>query len=77
VYYYGVETGENAGGTLTVNDAPSDDLAMRRVFGPDTYERTQGTIASDTEEYKVSVALTGECNLDLRIAGGIEYIWTV
>ncbi len=76
VYYYEVITEENSGGTLTVAD-PLSKEAMKRVFGPNTFESTLGTIPSESGEWKVTVVLGGESYLRLRIAGGIEYIWTV
>ena len=76
VYYYEVITEENSGGTLTVAD-PLSKEAMKRVFGPNTFESTLGTIPSESGEWKVTIALGGDSYLRLRIAGGIEYIWTV
>ena len=76
VYYYELITEENSGGTLTVAD-PLSKEAMKRVFGPNTFECTLGTIPSESGEWKVTLALAGNSYLKLRIAGGIEYIWTV
>ncbi|UCF08811.1 MAG: hypothetical protein JSW28_03720, partial [Thermoplasmata archaeon] len=76
IYYYNIVTGDNAGGTLTITD-PASDESVRHGFGSNTVESTLGTIPSDSGEWKVQLVLTGEADLDLRIAGGIEYIWTV
>jgi hypothetical protein len=76
VYYYEVVTGENSGGTLIVAD-PLSKESMKKVIGPNTFENTLGTIPSQSGEWKVSLALRGDSDLELQIAGGIEYIWTV
>ena len=76
VYYYEVSTEENSGGTLTVAD-PLSKEAMKRVIGPNTFECTLGTTPSESGEWKVTIALGGDSYLKLRIAGGIEYVWTV
>lgn len=76
VYHYDVETGDSSGGAITVTD-PGSDSAMRRSFGPNTFERTLGTIPSESGEWGVTVVIGGESNLELRIAGGIEYTWIV
>ena len=76
VYYYEVTTKDNSGGALTVAD-PLSTEAIKRVFHPNTLECTLGTIPSESGEWKVNVALAGESYLKLRIAGGIEYMWTV
>lgn len=77
VYHYEVLTEDNSGGTLVVKDPTSTVEAMRRVFGPNAFESSLGTIPSGSEEMSVSVSLAGNSYLRLRIAGGIEYIWTV
>ncbi len=76
VYYYEVLTSDNSGGTLTVTD-PLKEEAMKRFFGPNTFERALGSIPSESGEYKVTVALAGDSTLELRVAGGLEYKWTV
>ncbi|UCG70076.1 MAG: hypothetical protein JSV09_03405 [Thermoplasmata archaeon] len=76
VYHYDIHTGDSSGGTITVTD-PASESTMKRIFGPNTFERTLGTIPSESGEWKVTVILSGESYLRLRIAGGIEYIWTV
>ena len=76
VYHYDVLTGDSSGGTVTVTD-PGSESAMRRVFGPNTFENALGTIPSESGEWKVTVVIGGETYVRLRIAGGIEYIWTV
>lgn len=76
VYYYDVLSGESSGGAVTVTD-PASESQMRRVFGPNTFERALGTIPSESGEWKVTVVISGESYLRLRVAGGIEYIWTV
>lgn len=76
VYYYDVLTGDNSGGVVTVTD-PASESTMKRAFGPNTFERALGTIPSESGEWKVTVVISGESYLRLRIAGGIEYIWTV
>ena len=77
IYYFEVLTEANSGGTLVIKDPTTTSEAMRRVFGPNTFESSLGTIPSDSEQLSVSIALTGESYLDLRIAGGIEYSWIV
>jgi hypothetical protein len=77
VYHYEVLTEDNSGGTLVVKDPTSTVEAMRRVFGPNSFESSLGTIPSESEELSVSVSLAGDSYLRLRIAGGIEYLWTV
>ncbi len=76
VYHYDVHIGDSSGGTITVTD-PASESAMKRAFGPNTSERALGSIPSESGEWKVTVVLGGESYLRLRIAGGIEYIWTV
>jgi hypothetical protein len=76
VYYYEVTTDDQSGGTLTVTD-PLEQEAMKRYFGPNTFERALGTIPSGSGEYKVTTALAGQSTLELRIAGGLEYKWIV
>lgn len=77
IYYFEVLTEANSGGTLVIKDPTSAVEAMRRVFGPNTFESSLGTIPSDSEQLSVSISLTGDAYLNLRIAGGIEYSWVV
>ena len=77
IYHLEVLTEDNSGGTLVIKDPLSEVEAVRRVFGPNTFESSLGTIPSASEELSISVSLFGESNLHLRIAGGIEYIWEV
>ncbi len=77
IYHFEVLTEANSGGTLVIKDPTTTTEAMRRVFGPNTFESSLGTIPSDSEQLSVSIALTGESYLNLRIAGGIEYSWVV
>lgn len=77
IYFFEVNTEANSGGTLVIKDPTANTEAMRRVFGPNTFENSLGTIPSDSEQLSVSTSLTGESYLNLRIAGGIEYAWTV
>lgn len=76
IYYYDITTNDASGGTLAVTD-PGSEIAMRRVFGPNTFERTLGTIPSESGEWQVTVSLAGNSNLQMKIAGGLEYIWAV
>lgn len=76
IYYYDIVTEDASGGTLTVTD-PASEAAMRRFFGPGMLERTLGTIPSESGEWGVTVSLAGNSHLALKIAGGIEYIWTM
>ncbi len=77
IYHFEILTEDNSGGTLVIKDPTSEVEAIRRVFGPNTFESSLGTIPSESEELSVSVSLAGESYLRLRIAGGIENIWTV
>lgn len=77
IYYFEVLTEASSGGTLVIKDPTTQTEAMRRVFGPNTFESSLGTIPSDSEQLSVSIALTGDSFLKLRIAGGIEYSWIV
>jgi hypothetical protein len=77
IYHFEVLTEANSGGTLVIKDPTTTTEAMRRVFGPNTFESSLGTIPSDSEQLSVSIALTGDSFLKLRIAGGIEYSWVV
>lgn len=76
VYYYEVQTGDTSGGALVVTD-PRAESQIRRSFGPNTFEMSLGSIPSESGEWGVKVVIGGESHLRLRIAGGIEYIWTV
>lgn len=76
IYYYEVYTQDASSGTLTVRDHRSE-TKLRRVFGPNILENTLGKIPSEAGEWSVTVSLTGDSYLRLRMAGGIEYIWTV
>jgi hypothetical protein len=77
IYYFEITTGSGSSGTLILKDPSSPIEAMRRIFGPNLFESTLGTIPSPSEELTTQVTLTGEADLRLRIAGGIEYIWNV
>ena len=77
IYHFEVMTQDGSGGTLVLKDPSSQIEAMRRVFGPNFMERSLGTIPSPSEELSIQVSLVGNADLRLRIAGGIEYIWTV
>jgi hypothetical protein len=77
IYHLDVLTHENSGGTLVIKDPLSEIEAVRRVFGPNTFESSLGTIPSGSEELSTSVSLFGDSTLHLRIAGGIEYTWTM
>jgi hypothetical protein len=77
IYYFEISTGGGSGGTLILKDPASSIEAMRRVFGPNMFESSLGTIPSPSEELSIQVSLAGTANLKLRIAGGIEYVWTV
>jgi hypothetical protein len=77
IYHFEVSTGGGSGGTLILKDPSSSVEAMRRVFGPNMFESSLGTIPSPSEELTTQVSLAGSANLRLRIAGGIEYVWIV
>jgi hypothetical protein len=77
IYYFEVSTGGGSGGTLVLKDPSSSVEAMRRVFGPNMFESSLGTIPSPSEELTTQISLAGTAYLSLRIAGGIEYVWTV
>jgi hypothetical protein len=77
IYYFEITTGGGSGGTLILKDPSSPVEAMRRVFGPNMFESSLGTIPSPSEELSTQITLVGTANLGLRIAGGIEYIWNV
>ncbi|UCE73588.1 MAG: hypothetical protein JSV56_11255 [Methanomassiliicoccales archaeon] len=77
IYHFEVSTGDGSGGTLILKDPTSSSEAMRRVFGPNIFENSLGTIPSPSEELSTQVTLMGNAYLRLRIAGGIEYVWTV
>jgi hypothetical protein len=77
IYHFEVTTEDGSGGTLILKDPSSSIEAMRRVFGPNIVESSLGTIPSPSEELSTQVSLLGTASLRLRIAGGIEYVWTV
>jgi len=77
IYHFEITTGGGSGGTLILKDPSSPVEAMRRVFGPNMFESSLGTIPSPSEELSTQITLTGTANLRLRIAGGIEYVWSV
>jgi hypothetical protein len=77
IYHFVVSTEDNSGGTFILRDPLTSSEAMRRVFGPNIFESSVGTIPSDSEQLGVEVSLFGDAYLDLRIAGGIEYVWIV
>jgi hypothetical protein len=77
IYHFEITTGGGSGGTLILKDPSSPVEAMRRLFGPNMFESSLGTIPSPSEELSTQITLTGQANLRLRIAGGIEYVWSV
>jgi hypothetical protein len=77
VYHFVISTEDNSGGTLILRDPTTLSETMRRVFGPNIFESSLGTIPSDSEQLGIEVSLFGNAYLDLRIAGGIEYVWVV
>jgi hypothetical protein len=77
IYYFEISTGSSSSGTLIIKDPTSPDEALRRLFGSNLFESSLGTIPSPSEELTTQVVLTGEVNLKLRIAGGIEYVWNI
>ena len=77
IYHFVVSTEDNSGGSLILKDPITLSEAMRRVFGPNIFESSLGTIPSDSEQLGIEVSLFGNAYLDLRIAGGIEYVWNV
>jgi hypothetical protein len=76
IYFFQVETGSNTVGVLTIHDHSSNNR-LRRTFQSNTAENSLGLIPSDAGEWGVTVTLLGQSDLRLRIAGGIEYHWTV
>jgi hypothetical protein len=77
IYHFIVSTQDNSGGTLIIKDPTSNLEAMARVFGPNIFESSLGTIPSNSDDLSITVTLFGEAHLHIRIAGGIEYIWNV
>lgn len=76
IYYLDITTESDSGGWLTLRDHQSE-TALHREFGPDYMESSLGTIPSNSGEWTLTVNLEGNAELRMRIAGGIEYIWTV
>jgi hypothetical protein len=76
IFYYEAYTQDASFGSLIIKDHRSETI-LRRAFYPNTLENSLGTIPSEAGEWAVTISLTGESSLRLRIAGGIEYIWTV
>jgi predicted DNA-binding antitoxin AbrB/MazE fold protein len=77
IYHFEVHTQDSSGGTLNIKDPSSSSEGLKRVFGPNIFESSLGTIPSPSEEVSIQVSLFGNVNLRLRIAGGIEYMWMV
>jgi hypothetical protein len=77
IYHFVVSTEDASGGSIILKDPSTASEAMRRIFGPNIFESSLGTIPSDSEQLGIEISLFGEAYLDLRIAGGIEYIWNV
>lgn len=76
IYYLDVLTQSDSVGSITLRDHQSE-TALLREFGPDTMESSLGTIPSESGEWTLTVNLDGNAGLRMRIAGGIEYVWTV
>lgn len=76
IYYYDVDIGPESGGLLTLRDHISA-TPLRETFRPEDFGNRIGRIPSESGEWGVTVSLFGDARLDLRIAGGIEYVWMV
>jgi hypothetical protein len=77
IYHFTASTGDNSRGVLVLMDPAAPNEAKEATFGPNTFESTLGSITSVSDELSISVTLIGEASLHLRVAGGIEYFWTV
>ena len=76
IYYYEMDIGPESGGILTLRDHISQ-TPLRETLRPEDFGNRIGRIPSNTGEWGVTVSLFGDSKLDLKIAGGIEYMWTV
>ncbi len=76
IYYLQVETGSGASGSLSLRDHTGNS-PLARAFGPNYAEESLGDVQSESGEWQVTVTLEGSVDLRFRIAGGIEYTWSV
>lgn len=74
VYFLNIDTGSDATGSIALKDHTSR-TAFQRLIGPDTEENTLGSIPSESGNWTVSVTLSGDAYLRIRVAGGIKYVW--
>ena len=77
---YLIDASSGAGGSsisLTLRDHTSASV-LERFWGPGASESgTLGTIPSPSGEYTLTASFTGQTELDVMIAGGIGFSWSI
>lgn len=76
VYYLEAEMPSGASGELVVRDHTGSN-ALTRLYGPGDTEASLGTINSVSGNWTVALNLNGAAHVRLRVAGSIEYSWTL
>ena len=76
VIYLNIHIGEGSGGSLSIKDHASDEVFIRTYSSAEDRNEL-ADIEDQAGEYSVTVNLDGNCDLRVRIAGGIMYTWDV
>ena len=78
VWYLDVDISGGGSGTLSLKDH-SGATPLARQWGPNSRESGSiGTIPSNTGEYSLTITLSGQQSyIHLKVAGGIQTIWTL
>lgn len=78
VWYIDVEISQGGSGSLTISDHTSASPLTRAWGSGSTEKGAIGTIPSTSDEYSMTVTLRGQTSvLHVKIAGAIEYQWTL
>ena len=75
IYFLEVVAGGGASGSVNLKDH-TEESGLFRAFGEGSIS-TLGTVPSSSGNWTLEINLEGNVDFRMRIAGGLEYIWTV
>ena len=76
VYYLEADIGSSGSGELILRDHESNEVLVE-TFSPGTNQHITGTVAGNSGNWTFEISLSGNADVRARIAGAIQYTYSV
>ena len=76
VYYLEADIGSSGSGELVLRDHEGTEVLVE-TFSPGTNQHIMGTVAGSSGNWTLEISLSGNADVRARIAGAIQYTYSV